>query len=64
MAVGSSSGRGPRCSGWFADYIAGKDDDQLQSLTLGGGIKGWVKGGESYIQHMNAFEREYWVQFE
>lgn len=61
--IGSSNGRGPRCSGWFADYIAEKGDDQIQALTLGGGIKGWVKAGESYIQQMEGFEPEYWKQF-
>ncbi|KAJ4987410.1 arsenate reductase [Stagonosporopsis vannaccii] len=60
---GSSNGRGPRCSGWFADYIAEKGDDQIQSLTLGGGIKGWVKAGESYTQEMEGFEPQYWEQY-
>ncbi|KAL1609220.1 hypothetical protein SLS59_001584 [Nothophoma quercina] len=61
---GSSNGRGPRCSGWFADYIADKGDDQIQSLTLGGGIKGWVKAGDLYTQQMEGFDPEYWKQFE
>ncbi|KAI4701562.1 hypothetical protein J4E81_003302 [Alternaria sp. BMP 2799] len=61
---GASNGRGPRCSGWFADYIADKGDDQITSLTLGGGIKGWVKAGEPYTQQMDGFEPEYWKQFE
>ncbi|KAH7408205.1 Rhodanese-like domain-containing protein, partial [Phaeosphaeria sp. MPI-PUGE-AT-0046c] len=61
---GSSNGRGPRCSGWFADYIAEKGDNQIQSLTLGGGIKGWVKGGEQYTQQMEGYEAEYWKQFD
>jgi arsenical-resistance protein 2 len=62
--AGASNGRGPRCSGWFADYIADKDDNQITSLTLGGGIKGWVKAGEPYTQQMDGFEPEYWKQFE
>lgn len=61
--VGSSNGRGPRCSGWFADYIAEKNDLQIQSLTLGGGIKGWVTAGKPYTQHMEAFDPKYWEQF-
>ncbi|KAJ8112156.1 hypothetical protein OPT61_g5414 [Boeremia exigua] len=60
---GSSNGRGPRCSGWFADYIADSGDSQIQSLTLEGGIKGWVKAGELYTQRMEGFEPEYWKQF-
>ncbi|KAF3046520.1 hypothetical protein E8E12_010489 [Didymella heteroderae] len=61
---GSSNGRGPRCSGWFADYIAEKGTSQIKALTLEGGIKGWVKAGESYTQQMEGFEPEYWGQFE
>ncbi|KAF3051568.1 hypothetical protein E8E11_010358 [Didymella keratinophila] len=61
---GSSNGRGPRCSSWFADYIAEKGDSQIQALTLGGGIKGWVKAGQSYTQQMEGFEPEYWTQFD
>ncbi|KAF2203746.1 Rhodanese-like protein [Delitschia confertaspora ATCC 74209] len=61
---GSSNGRGPRCSAWFADYIAEKGDEQIQSLTLAGGIKGWVKGGERFTSEMDGYEPEYWKQFE
>ncbi|KAF2869424.1 hypothetical protein BDV95DRAFT_498187 [Massariosphaeria phaeospora] len=52
--------------GWFADYISeqGDSDTQLQSLTLGGGIKGWVQAGEAYIQQMEAYDAEYWKQFD
>ncbi|KAF2132540.1 Rhodanese-like protein [Dothidotthia symphoricarpi CBS 119687] len=61
---GSSSGRGPRCAGWFADYIAEKGGEGVQALTLEGGIKGWIKAGEPYTQHVDGFEPEYWKQFE
>lgn len=64
VLIGSSSGRGPRCSGWFADYIAEKGGEDIQSLTLGGGIKAWVKAGDLYTKHMDGFEQEYWKQFE
>ncbi|KAI8939927.1 hypothetical protein NX059_003655 [Plenodomus lindquistii] len=60
---GSSNGRGPRCSGWFADYITERNESQIVSLTLGGGIKGWVKGGDSYTQNVDGYEPEYWKQF-
>lgn len=62
--LGASNGRGPRCSGWFADYIAEQGEQQVQSLTLGGGIKGWVKAGESYTAKMDGFEAGYWRQFD
>lgn len=58
--VGSCGGRGPRCSGWFADYIAEKEDTQIQSLTLAGGIKGWVKGGQEYTKNVDGYEAKYW----
>ncbi|PSN63442.1 Rhodanese-like protein [Corynespora cassiicola Philippines] len=61
---GSSNGRGPRCSGWFSDYIAEKCDASIHSLTLAGGIKGWVKAGEPYTLHMDGFEPKYWEQFD
>ncbi|OCL11029.1 Rhodanese-like protein [Glonium stellatum] len=60
---GSSNGRGPRCSGWFADYITEKGDDSIQSMTLEGGIKGWVKAGENFTQNVDGYEPEYWKQF-
>jgi hypothetical protein len=47
-----------------ADFIADHEDYELHSLTLGGGIKGWVKAGETYTKHMDGFEPEYWKQVE
>lgn len=77
--AGSSRGRGTRCSAWFADYIAengetadyiddsedtGVETTDIQSLTLEGGIKGWVKAGEEYTQEVDGYEPEYWKQFD
>lgn len=56
----SSGGRGQRCSGWFADYLAEKGETEMQSLTLEGGIKAWVKSGEEYIQHMDGYDAKVW----
>jgi arsenical-resistance protein 2 len=61
--IGSSNGRGPRCSGWFADYIADKGDAEMQALTLAGGIKGWVKAGEEYTKNVEGYDAGYWKQF-
>ncbi|KAJ4287333.1 hypothetical protein N0V90_012731 [Kalmusia sp. IMI 367209] len=61
---GSSSGRGPRCSGWFADYLAEKGETEIQSLTLAEGIKGWVKAGAPFTEAMEHYEPEYWKQFD
>jgi arsenical-resistance protein 2 len=60
---GSSSGRGPRCSGWFADYIAEQGDSTMQALTLAGGIKGWVAAGQEYVAAVQGYDGEYWKQF-
>jgi arsenical-resistance protein 2 len=63
LGVGASNGRGPRCSGWFADFIAEKGgDSSIRALTLEGGIKGWVNAGGKFIETMDAFEPEYWKQ--
>ncbi|ORY00222.1 hypothetical protein BCR34DRAFT_638306, partial [Clohesyomyces aquaticus] len=61
---GASNGRGPRCSGWFADHLADVGETEIQSLTLAGGIKGWVKAGEKYTDNVVEYEPEYWKQFE
>ncbi|ETN41556.1 uncharacterized protein HMPREF1541_03492 [Cyphellophora europaea CBS 101466] len=59
---GSSSGRGPRCAGWFADYLddQGVKEDEVRSVVLEGGIKGWVKGGKDYIQYMDGYDKSTW----
>ncbi|KAF1986243.1 hypothetical protein K402DRAFT_394102 [Aulographum hederae CBS 113979] len=67
---GSSTGRGPRCAGWFADYVAevGSSEDipenmlEPQVFTLEDGIKGWVKGGKDYQYFMDGFDSEYWTK--
>ena len=64
--LGSSQGRGPRCAGWFQDYILdiarfGRKS-ALEVRVLKGGIKGWVKDFEGSM--MEGFEEEYWEQFQ
>ncbi|KAF2634943.1 hypothetical protein P280DRAFT_206643 [Massarina eburnea CBS 473.64] len=49
---------------FYCDYLADKGEVEMQSLTLVGGIKGWVKAGEEYTTNMHGFEPEYWKQFE
>ncbi|BGP24633.1 hypothetical protein Rt10032_c03g1256 [Rhodotorula toruloides] len=41
----SSSGRGPRCAGWYQDALdeANISKEQSQAVVLTGGIKAWVK---------------------
>ncbi|KAK2795795.1 hypothetical protein FQN52_003645 [Onygenales sp. PD_12] len=65
---GSSAGRGTRAGGWFADYIsekeAGGEPSGMQSLVLEGGIKGWVKAGEEYVEKMDGYEEAVWKSAE
>jgi arsenical-resistance protein 2 len=68
---GSSSGRGPRCAAWFADYVAARaaaegipeNMAEPQVFVLEGGIKGWVAGGPSYRALVDGYEESYWLQF-
>ncbi|OCK81248.1 Rhodanese-like protein [Lepidopterella palustris CBS 459.81] len=61
---GSSNGRGPRCAAWFADYLAEIGDNSMNSQTLAGGIKGWVKAGGEFVKNVDGYEAKYWKQFE
>jgi arsenical-resistance protein 2 len=71
QSIGSSNGRGPRCAGWFADYVAqrGEQEGLPESMveprvyTLDGGIKGWVAGGPPYRAIIDSFDENYWMQF-
>ncbi|KAK3619725.1 hypothetical protein LTR22_025881 [Elasticomyces elasticus] len=61
FTCGSSSGRGPRCAGWFLDHVRNTaQDNDMQVMTLEGGVKGWVKAGPQYTQFMDGFQSEYW----
>ncbi|KAK6506231.1 hypothetical protein TWF506_011151 [Arthrobotrys conoides] len=57
---GSSSGRGTRAAGWFADHIDDKGDTEMKSVILEGGIKGWVKSGTEYTETMIGYSEEAW----
>ncbi|EPS45410.1 hypothetical protein H072_649 [Dactylellina haptotyla CBS 200.50] len=57
---GSSSGRGTRTAGWFADYIEDKDDVEMKSMILAGGIKGWVAAGGEYTEWMEGYDAAVW----
>lgn len=63
-STGSSQGRGSRAASWFADYIqerkAEGDVSALESLALEGGIKGWVKAGDEYVQMMDGYDEAVW----
>jgi arsenical-resistance protein 2 len=39
----SSNGRGPRCAGWYADYLVAHSlTEHSEALVLKGGIKAWL----------------------
>ncbi|KAF2674800.1 Rhodanese-like protein [Microthyrium microscopicum] len=65
---GSSNGRGPRCAGWFMDYV--QERCQMmempptpQVFVLDGGIKGWALRGEPFTHFMDVYVPSYWQQF-
>ncbi|EEQ32900.1 hypothetical protein McanCB56680_004248 [Microsporum canis] len=57
---GSCNGRGPRAAGWLADYLQERGDNDIQSLILEGGIKGWVKAGGEYVARMDDYDPASW----
>ncbi|KAI3318105.1 Rhodanese-like protein [Xylariaceae sp. AK1471] len=61
---GSSRGRGTRAASWFNDYIQEQGDEDMKSVVLLGGIKGWVAAGEDYVKSMDGYVAEYWTQFQ
>jgi len=65
---GSSSGRGPRCAGWFQDALDKHEVKDIKSYILEDGIKGWVKqgrrkGNEEMLTLMEGYEAKHWDQF-
>jgi arsenical-resistance protein 2 len=61
MRIGSSRGRGTRAAGWFDDLIQEKGGEEgMESLILGGGIKGWATAGKEYQEFMVGYEGAVW----
>jgi hypothetical protein len=58
----SSKGRGNRAAGWFADYIADQGDENMKSLALAEGVKGWATAGDEYVQWMMEYDAKVWLQ--
>ncbi|KAF8813136.1 NAD(P)-binding protein [Phlegmacium glaucopus] len=38
----SSNGRGPRCAGWYQDYLNSQGNQKSTAFVLEGGIKNWI----------------------
>ncbi|KAH6609172.1 arsenate reductase arc2 [Trichoderma cornu-damae] len=45
---GSCGNRGPRCAGWFQEYLNSIGETEMTAAILTGGVKGWQKkyGGQ------------------
>ncbi|KAL1311627.1 hypothetical protein AAFC00_001737 [Neodothiora populina] len=64
FTCGSSNGRGPRCASWFLSYVRDQmGDENMQVMTLEGGINGWVKDGPQYTRLMDGFDEQHWKDF-
>ncbi|KAI1421566.1 Rhodanese-like domain-containing protein [Xylaria sp. FL1777] len=61
---GSSGGRGTRAAGWFNDHIQEQGDQNMKSVILSGGIKGWANAGETFVEFMDGYTPEHWSQFQ
>ncbi|KAH8130477.1 hypothetical protein FP744_10007092 [Trichoderma asperellum] len=40
---GSCGTRGPKCAGWFQEYLNSIGETEMKALILRGGVKGWQK---------------------
>jgi hypothetical protein len=58
----SSKGRGTRAAGWFADHIAEHGDEEMKSLVLLEGIKGWATAGSEYTERMHEYNESIWAK--
>lgn len=62
LYLGSSSGRGTRAAGWFADYIVEQGETSMKSLVLEGGIRGWATAGSEYTELMSEYDVSLWTK--
>ncbi|KAM0443736.1 hypothetical protein ACHAPV_009219 [Trichoderma viride] len=58
----SSRGRGSRAAGWFRDYIDECGDNDMESLILFEGIKGWATAGSAFVNWMNGYDAAFWAK--
>ncbi|KAJ6258601.1 hypothetical protein Dda_6648 [Drechslerella dactyloides] len=49
---GSSGGRGTRSSLWFQEYLDSKNETEMKSMIMVGGIKGWAVAGSEYVHSL------------
>lgn len=56
----SSRGRGTRAAGWFDDHIKRRNDQDMESVILLEGIKGWATAGKDFVEYMDGYDEAYW----
>ncbi|KAI5210486.1 hypothetical protein E4T39_00091 [Aureobasidium subglaciale] len=44
----------------FKEFIDAAGDEQMQSMVLEGGVKGWVKSGPQFTRLMDGYKESYW----
>ena len=44
----------------FKEFIEQAGDEQMQSMVLEGGVKGWVKSGPQFTRLMDGYIETYW----
>ena len=59
-SVGCSSGCSTIAAGWFRDFLCEQRDFNIKSCVLVGGIKGWVRGGDNFVQLMDDYHEASW----
>ncbi|KAA6406450.1 MAG: hypothetical protein FRX48_09721 [Lasallia pustulata] len=58
----SSRGRGSRAALWFKDHLDDRGDDDMESLILFEGIKGWATAGDEFVQLMDGYQPDVWAK--
>ncbi|KAH6604035.1 hypothetical protein Trco_007481 [Trichoderma cornu-damae] len=58
----SSRGRGSRAAGWFRDYIDERGDNDMESVVLLEGIKGWATAGSEFVNWMDKYDAAFWAK--
>jgi hypothetical protein len=44
----------------FKEFVEAAGDEQMQSMVLEGGVKGWVKSGPQFTRLMDGYKETYW----
>ncbi|KAL7943056.1 Rhodanese-like domain-containing protein [Trichoderma barbatum] len=55
---GSCGTRGPKCAGWFQEYLSSVGETEMTALILKGGVKGWQKTYNG--QNMDHYDPNAW----